>query len=598
MATYKIALVIVAAVLVAAGIGLAWLIRPFEPVRVEVVQDGLEHPWDIAFADDGRMLVTERIGRVLVFASGESNADLLSTTTIPDVRAELESGLMGIAIHDDAVFICASRDPGDDWRVELLRSTLADDGSLAPFEVVPIGEITGAPRHQGCAVEVDATDHLWLSVGDANLPAGENRAQDPDRLNGKVLRLNLDGSVPADNPFESPVYSLGHRNPQGLAFGPDGTAWEVEHGTDENDEINHLQAGGNYGYPCFTGADAPGPIPDGCGAASEYLPPAWASGYAHPRHVGRDVPVGRRLGRLGGSARRQHAQGRGPATVLGGLGRQRHARGDAARRPVRPAASGGHRSRWRALRVDLERHGRPHPPGHPLGLTDPGSYQRRTRRARSVFQRLGPAIAVLELEVDRAGMGVLQEPRAIRLLLGSDQLDRFVHARVRRITSRPEMLQAAQDVVVPAGRKRELQPGGVDDGAAALAPEELPFQEVFLSSAASRDGLRRAAGCAFVRQQPLQDPDRRVEGRANRAVLHLAVPAAILELLADEPSDDRIHVLVEVGTQRDDHSVDARLDLALEERLAGMLPTRVLPDLRDRPAHPVRLLESMPKSCR
>ena len=86
--------------------------------------------------------------------------------------------------------------------------------------MVPIGEITGAPRHQGCAVEVDATDHLWLSVGDANLPAGENRAQDPDRLNGKVLRLTLDGSIPADNPFDSPVYSLGHRNPQGLAFGP------------------------------------------------------------------------------------------------------------------------------------------------------------------------------------------------------------------------------------------------------------------------------------------------------------------------------------------------------------------------------------------
>ena len=278
MAASRITALIVAIGIVVAGIGLVRLVRPFEPLRVEVVQDGLEHPWDIAFADDGRMLVTERIGRVLVFASGGSNAELLSTTTIPDVRAELESGLMGIAIHDDAVFICASRDPGDAWRVELLRSRLADDGSLAPFEVVPIGEITGAPRHQGCAVEVGATDHLWLSVGDANLPAGENRAQDPDRLNGKVLRLNLDGSVPADNPFESPVYSLGHRNPQGLAFGPDGTVWEVEHGTDENDEINHLQAGGNYGYPCFTGADAPGPIPDGCGSASDYLPPAWASG--------------------------------------------------------------------------------------------------------------------------------------------------------------------------------------------------------------------------------------------------------------------------------------------------------------------------------
>src|SRR5687767_1843764 len=191
MATFKVTLVLVAAVLVMAVIGLVWL-RPLDPVRVEVVQGGIDHPWDIAFADDGRMLVTERIGRVLVFASGGSDAELLSTTTIPDVRAELESGLMGIAIYDAAVYVCASRDPGDEWRVELLRSTLADDGSLAPFEAMPIGEITGASRHQGCAVEVDADDHIWLSVGDANLPAGENRAQDPDRLNGKVLRLNLD----------------------------------------------------------------------------------------------------------------------------------------------------------------------------------------------------------------------------------------------------------------------------------------------------------------------------------------------------------------------------------------------------------------------
>ena len=74
------------------------------------------------------------------------------------------------------------------------------------------------------------------------------------------------------------MYSLGHRNPQGLAFAPDGAVWEVEHGTDENDEVNLLQPGGNYGYPCFTGADATGPIPDRCGPASDYLAPAWASG--------------------------------------------------------------------------------------------------------------------------------------------------------------------------------------------------------------------------------------------------------------------------------------------------------------------------------
>ena len=97
MATSKISLVVVAALLLAAaGVAVAWLVRPLDPVRVELVQDGLDHPWDVAFADDGRMLVTERIGRVLVFASGAAEAELLSTTTIPDVRTELESGLMGI----------------------------------------------------------------------------------------------------------------------------------------------------------------------------------------------------------------------------------------------------------------------------------------------------------------------------------------------------------------------------------------------------------------------------------------------------------------------------------------------------------------------
>jgi len=273
--------VVSAGLLLAAGVTAVSLfaLRPFDPVRAEVVQDGLEHPWDIAFAPDGRMLVTERAGRVLVFDSGEPGAALLHTATVPDVRAEIESGLMGIAIAADTVFVCASRHPDRaTWRVELLRSTLADNGTLAPFEVVPVvGEAVGGPRHQGCAVEV-ALDHLWITIGDANLPAGENRAQDPGSLNGKILRLAIDGSVPDDNPFGTAVYSLGHRNPQGIAFSASGLIHAAEHGTDVNDEINAIVAGGNYGYPCYTGASDTGPIPDGCGAADEFLAPAWASG--------------------------------------------------------------------------------------------------------------------------------------------------------------------------------------------------------------------------------------------------------------------------------------------------------------------------------
>ena len=171
------------------------------------------------------MLVTERIGRVRVYASGEPDAELLHTATIPDVRAELESGLMGIAVHGTSVFVCASRDPGDDWKVELLRSTLAGDGSLAPFDVMPIGETTGGARHQGCAVEIDASDHLWLSVGDANLPAGEkhrpgsgaaqrNPASEPRRM------------VPADTPF-GPRSSEAASQPAGPGMRAGGAVWEA-----------------------------------------------------------------------------------------------------------------------------------------------------------------------------------------------------------------------------------------------------------------------------------------------------------------------------------------------------------------------------------
>ncbi len=272
-----ILLVIVVALVIA-----GFVLRPFDAVRAEVVQDGLEHPWDIAFAPDGRMLVTERGGRVLVFAGPEPAAQRLSATAMPDVRAELESGLMGIAIHESSVFVCASRDPGgeagDPWRVEVLRSTLDGDGSLSPFEALELdGEALGGPRHQGCAVEV-AGGRLWVTIGDANQPAGENQAQDPGSINGKVLRLELDGSVPADNPFGSAVYSLGHRNPQGIAEAPDGRMLAVEHGTDVNDEINVIVAGGNYGYPCVTGSSDPGPIPDACDTDPNLRPPAGASG--------------------------------------------------------------------------------------------------------------------------------------------------------------------------------------------------------------------------------------------------------------------------------------------------------------------------------
>ena len=274
------------------------------PSRVEltgtVVQSGLNVPWDIAFTPDGLMLVTEREGRIRVYASFEPGAALLSTATVPDVRAEGEAGVMGIAVDRDLAanpfaYVCASLDtdgPDGDapWHNELLRYRLAPDGQLTFDGPLFPEPMTAAIHHNGCAVEMDAIRHLWMTMGDGNISAAEvNPPQDPNAFNGKVLRLNADGSVPADNPIlpgatgRSAVYSVGHRNPQGLAIRADGLILTAEHGTDIDDEINRIVAGGNYGYACWSGLANPGPAQSGsagdrCSPASAYLPPLWASG--------------------------------------------------------------------------------------------------------------------------------------------------------------------------------------------------------------------------------------------------------------------------------------------------------------------------------
>jgi glucose/arabinose dehydrogenase len=269
-------------------------------LRSTVLQSGLNVPWDIAFTPDGLMLITEREGQIRVYASAQPGAELLSTTTVPDVRAEGEAGVMGIAVDRDLAanpyaYVCASLDadgPDGDalWHNELLRYRLAPDGQLTFDGPLFAEPMAAAIHHNGCAVEMDATRHLWMTMGDGNISAAEvNPPQDPDRFNGKILRLNADGSVPADNPIlpgaaaRSAVYSMGHRNPQGVAIRSDGLILAAEHGTDIDDEINRIVAGGNYGYACWSGIANPGPAQNGpagdrCGPASDYLPPLWASG--------------------------------------------------------------------------------------------------------------------------------------------------------------------------------------------------------------------------------------------------------------------------------------------------------------------------------
>ena len=241
-----------------------------------------------------------------------------------------------------------------------------------------------------------------MSIGDANQPAGENRAQDPAALNGKILRLELDGSVPENNPFGTAVFSLGHRNPQGIAVSSDGRVLAAEHGTDVNDEINVIVAGGNYGYPCFTGAADTGPISDGCGPAADYLAPAWASGSPTLATSGATFLAGSNWADWDGDLivstlkeedlRRFSLGADGRLTLEETLLDRRFGR-------LRAVVIGPDR---RSVRLDRERPRRPDHPGHPLM----GSSPRMQIRLTTTGRRTGEARTVTLYAFD-AGDGAL-----------------------------------------------------------------------------------------------------------------------------------------------------------------------------------------------
>ncbi|HEX6474160.1 MAG TPA: PQQ-dependent sugar dehydrogenase [Candidatus Limnocylindria bacterium] len=250
-------------------------------LSTSIVQNGLTIPWDVAFGPSGQMFVTERPGRVRVYATGRPGAALLATTTIPNVRALGEAGLMGIALdHNFAsnrfAYLCVSRQVSGTWRNQVIKYHV-DGGWKLDFDRYIIRNGMRANTiHNGCAVEEGPDGKLWITMGDANHPMD---AQNPNRLNGKVLRVNRNGTVPADNPVwpghsgPTVVYSIGHRNPQGISFEPiTNRVFAAEHGPDRDDEINWIRAGRNYGWPCVTGNNHPN-----LSCSGTFTRPAWSS---------------------------------------------------------------------------------------------------------------------------------------------------------------------------------------------------------------------------------------------------------------------------------------------------------------------------------
>ncbi len=217
---------------------------------VEVVAQNLEIPWAMAFAPDGRMFLTERPGRVRVFERGQVLA--APALVLTDVAAVGEGGLLGIAVHPDFatnhfVFLAyTARLAGGSRETRVVR--YREVGNTLGEPAVILDRVGAADIHDGARVKFGPDRKLYVTMGDTAAPP---TAQDLGTLTGKILRLNDDGSVPGDNPFAgSPIFSYGHRNPQGLDWHPvTGEPWGSEHGQTGNDEINRLQPGRNYGWP-------------------------------------------------------------------------------------------------------------------------------------------------------------------------------------------------------------------------------------------------------------------------------------------------------------------------------------------------------------
>lgn len=229
-----------------------------EGVKVEKWIEGLEIPWSLIFLPDGRALVSERHGRIRLIQRNIMQKEPYATVDVAHIG---EGGLMGLAVHPqfpDKPYIYAMHTyrKGNQLFNRVIR--LKDQGKQGRFDRVIIDNIPGAKFHNGGRIAFGPDGMLYIATGeifDADL------AQNLNSLGGKILRVTPEGEIPRDSPSkDSPVWSYGHRNPQGLAWHPEtGELFSSEHGPSgeylrfANDEINIIKRGGNYGWPIIIG---------------------------------------------------------------------------------------------------------------------------------------------------------------------------------------------------------------------------------------------------------------------------------------------------------------------------------------------------------
>ena len=230
------------------------------PLAVDTVARGLVHPWALAFLPDGRMLVTERPGRMrIVTRDGQLSEPLAG---VPRVLASGQGGLFDVVLDRDfarnrTIYFSYAEPADGGGRTALARAQL-DAGAKPSLTAVTViyRQHGGVSRgnHFGGRIAQAADGNLFVTNGDHF--SGRDKAQTLDNDLGKIVRITPDGAAPKDNPFNgwvgarAEIWSYGHRNPQGLAINPaDGKLWEQEHGAMGGDEINLIAPGKNYGWP-------------------------------------------------------------------------------------------------------------------------------------------------------------------------------------------------------------------------------------------------------------------------------------------------------------------------------------------------------------
>lgn len=259
--------------------------RQREPFMFRVVATGLLNPWEVTWGPDDNLWVTERTGKRVTRVNPADGTKATAVTIDEVFTNHGQDGLLGMALHpgllrntgNDYVYVAytVDTDPGPalDRRGKIRRYTYDAAAKTLGNPTDLVADLPAGNDHLAMRLAFGPDQKLYLSIGDQganwlqqycninwaqDLPtSAEVSAKDYTKYQGKMLRVNLDGSIPADNPMlggvRSHIYTYGHRNPQGLAFGPGGRLYSSEHGPDTDDEFNLIEAGRNYGWPFVAG---------------------------------------------------------------------------------------------------------------------------------------------------------------------------------------------------------------------------------------------------------------------------------------------------------------------------------------------------------